>query len=85
MNKTNLNHYLNEKKITVKELAAMTGVSQRLLNNFRHECPPTLNLMTIIKIYEGTKRKYGVGLTPWEYIDGLINFNKEIYNVRGHT
>ena len=64
-----LGEYIAEKNITMKDLERMTGVTYTVLATNRNVVSPTVSIETIIKIYEGTKKEFGVGLACVRWLD----------------
>lgn len=71
-----LDEYIKEKGITMQELSVITGVCYSRLAMIRYKKNPKFDILSIIKIWEGTKKRFGKGLTPWMYMD-LPDFHKE--------
>lgn len=69
-----LREYCNSKEITMLEFAKATEVSFSYLYRIQNKEDINVTANTIVKIYQGTKRVFGEGLKPSEY---LKNF-KEI-------
>jgi len=69
--------YLKEKKITRQEFCNITGICYSRIGQIMNEPSPKMDMPTMIKIWEGTKKRFGTGLTPWEFIKGLPEFYKE--------
>ena len=73
-----LRDYAISKGMSVVKLAELTKVSKSQLYYIDRFDNPEIKLDTIVKIYHGTKRKYGKGLRPHEY---LKNFDKEVFAI----
>lgn len=71
-----LNDYLNDHNITLKDFCDVTHVSYDRMAKIRYgdtkNFNPTLEIVS--RIFEKTKKVYGVGLTPWDYMSSLIKF-----------
>lgn len=67
--KYTIKDYCDEKKITLDELAVMTGVSKRTIYNLSTNRNKNLTIKVITKIYNGTKKKFGKGVPFWDYLD----------------
>lgn len=71
-----LEEYIKEKGITMQEMKEITGVCYSRLAAARYIKNPKFDIATIVKIWEGTKKRFGTGLTPWRYMD-IPDFYKE--------
>lgn len=77
-NKTGkLRDYAINNGISMDKLANMVGVSKSQLYYIDRFDNPEIKLDTIMKIYHGTKRDFGTGLKPAQY---LKNFDSEVFN-----
>lgn len=64
-----INDYITSKGITLQKFSNITGLSYSLLSARRYSKNPSFGIEAIGKIYEGTKKEFGEGLTPYEYMD----------------
>ena len=64
-----LEKYCEEQKITMIELAEITGVSRAQLFLINKDPMYNVTITTIQKIYIGTKSEFGTGLRASEYLD----------------
>ena len=67
--KGQLRRYCDKNKITMEKLSTITGVPFSTLNAINSDRRKNVTVKTIIKIYEGTKNKFGRGLDAKEYLD----------------
>lgn len=67
--KNNLHKYCKTKKISIEDLSKIVGLNTRYLYDIANNSNKNITLETINKIYEGTKKEFGEGLSVWEYLD----------------
>ena len=72
--------YCKQKNITIKELAHITNLNFSYLYMIQSDPTTNISIGIINRIYQGTKKKYGEGLTPYEYLDTklLRPFTREV-------
>ena len=63
-----LKDYCDKKKITLEDLAKITGVSVSQIYLIAKNPNYNITIGTAQKIYTGTKNKFGKGLGVWDYI-----------------
>lgn len=63
-----LNDYIIEKGMTAQDFSNMTGISYSRLASIKNVTNPIVDLATIIKVYETTKKQYGKGLRCQEWL-----------------
>jgi len=67
--KGQLRKYCDKKKITMEKLSTITGVPFSTLNAINSDYRRNITVRTVVKIYKGTKKKFGKGLNANEYLD----------------
>jgi hypothetical protein len=72
-----LQDYMTEKGLSTEDFHHGIGISYSRVQQIKGDPNPVVSLDTIIKIWEFTKKKYGTGLTPWDYIQDLPEFYKK--------
>ncbi len=68
--------YCKKKKIRIADLANITGVNISYLYVIANNPNTNVSVGTIDKIYQKTKKKYGKGLTPYEYLNVSESWQK---------
>lgn len=66
-----LKDYCDEKHISMYELGIITNVSPSHLYAIDRGVKRNITLDTIEKIFEGTKKKFKVGLRPNDYLNKI--------------
>lgn len=64
-----LNDYIVAKGITAQEFSNITGISYSRLASIKNVISPKVDLETVSKVYEGTKKRFNEGLACWEWLD----------------
>ena len=72
-----LRDYAISMGISMGKLAKIVDMSESQLYYIDRFDNPEIRLSTIVKIYNGTKEEFGVGLKPYQY---LKDFNKEVFD-----
>ena len=69
MEKDKILNYCRENGISLDELAKITDVSVPQLYLINNNPLYNVKVVTINKIYNGTKEKFGIGLSAYQYLD----------------
>lgn len=73
-----LRDYAIQNGLTMQKLADLTKVSKSQLYYLDRFDNPEIKMDTMVKIYHGTKRKFGKGLQPNTYLKG---FDREVFAI----
>ncbi len=72
--------YCKQKNIPMHELAVITQISPTRLYEIDRNNGLNVTLETIEKIYNGTKQRFGKGLTPDQYLNINLSLWKTIFS-----
>lgn len=65
-----LKDFIEEKNITMAELADVTGISIAQLHLIAKDPKYNVTVDTMKKIMKGTEEKFNKALMPWDYLSG---------------
>jgi len=64
-----IREYCDSKKITLAEFAKIVGISAPYVYKIQENRDTNMTIKNILQIYDGTKEKFGDGLSPESYLN----------------